>query len=309
MLRFIRDALLVAFAMGNKFDPGGVAAFSLIQPLKPSTRSVSMTGKLKRSTPTKLRSTRESSRSLEEESYTYKSGSALEYERNFRRARFAGIVAGVTLWTMAAILEASVATESAPYSTLLPLLPPAISLTVVGVRSISVRAPSPPLGLGDGVEVREAKGKGVGLFATRPLKKGTYLFDYLGEVLTEVELHRRYGESVTKSGVVVTDYTARLTGPLGVEEPIYMDARDPDLSNVARFMNHAPKGAPNWNVERCRQRWDLGAAWPFGSSGSPLAATKGRALRFFVTRDVQSGEELSWDYGTRYWVGRENEMI
>jgi SET domain-containing protein len=37
--------------------------------------------------------------------------------------------------------------------------------------------------------------------------------------------------------------------------------------------------------------------WPF------------RAVRFFAARDIAPGEELQWDYGEGYWVGREADVV
>jgi len=33
-----------------------------------------------------------------------------------------------------------------------------------------------------------------------------------------------------------------------------------------------------------------------------------RALRFYAERDIEAGEELSFNYGDDYWIGRENEL-
>ena len=33
-----------------------------------------------------------------------------------------------------------------------------------------------------------------------------------------------------------------------------------------------------------------------------------RRLRFFAARDLEVGEELTFDYGDDYWIGREDEL-
>ena len=226
---------------------------------------------------------------------------ALEHETQFRRTRFFGLVGGVSFLTAAYSVGATM--SSTMISRILPFLPAAVGLSVAGFRAIPVRVATPPLVLGYDLEVRSALGplaedKGLGLFALRPLSKGTYLFDYEGEVLSESQLHDRYDQG-SSTVLVVTDYVAKLTGPWGVEEPIFVDARDSALSNVARFMNHAPKDSPKCNVERRRQRWSFRSH----------TATKGRAIRFFLSKDVEAGEELSWDYGDRFWIGREDAIL
>lgn len=217
--------------------------------------------------------------------------SALENERFFRRTRFKSLVGGVSLLTVAYSVGAAL--SSSPASPLRLLLPAGIALSVAGLRAMPVLVRTPPLALGDNLEFRSALGpfgvdKGLGLFALCPLTKGTYLFDFEGEVLSEKELHDRYDQG--GAVLVTTDYVSKLTGPWGVEDPIYVDARDPTRSNLARYMNHAPRGSPSCNVEHRRQRWSLGQP----------TATKGRAIRFFLSRDVEEGEELSCDYGDRY---------
>ena len=49
-------------------------------------------------------------------------------------------------------------------------------------------AMTPPLELGVDVEVRPSEGMGDGLFCKRAISKGEYLFDYLGEQLTEQQV-------------------------------------------------------------------------------------------------------------------------
>ena len=33
-----------------------------------------------------------------------------------------------------------------------------------------------------------------------------------------------------------------------------------------------------------------------------------RTLRFYAARDISAGDELSFDYGDDYWIGREDEL-
>jgi len=222
------------------------------------------------------------------ESYTQTS--ALENERRFRRTRLLGLIGGVSLLT--ACYSFGAALSPSPASTVRLFLPSLIAIAFAAIRAVPVRVKTPPLGLSDGLEVCSALGpsgedKGLGLFALRPMTKGTYLFDFEGEVISERELHRRYDEKSTF--LVIPDYVSKLTGPWGVEEPIFVDASDPEQSNLARYMNDAPKGSIGCNTMQRRQRWCFG----------PQSATKGRAICYFLSRDVAKAEELSCDYNDR----------
>jgi len=216
--------------------------------------------------------------------------SALENERRFRRTRLLGLFSGVSLLT--ACYSFGAALNPSPLSTVRLFLPSLIAVAFAVIRAMPVRVKTRPLGLSDGLEVCSALGpsgedKGLGLFALRPMTKGTYLFDFEGEVLSEEDLYRRYDENSTF--LVIPDYVSKLTGPWGIEEPIFIDASDPEKSNLARYMNDAPKDSIDCSTISRRQRWSFG----------PPSATKGRAIRYFLSRDVAKGEELSCDYNDR----------
>ena len=74
-------------------------------------------------------------------------------------------------------------------------------------------------------------------------------------------------------------------------DPLYVDAANSALSNVARYMNHAQRGSAANNVRSVVQ------AWPF------------RAKRLFAARDITAGEELQFDYGRDYWSGIGEEKL
>ena len=188
----------------------------------------------------------------------------------FREARFLGLNAGGAL-----IIGAGVVAHE-PAIAITPLL---ASAALVASRSLHVPTPNPPLTLDSDLIVRPVPGKGMGLFAARLIPKGTFCFDYLGERLTEEELELRYPDGEAA-------YVLELNGPLGLA-PTFVDARDESLSNVARWANHAPDP----NMERRTQRWPE------------------RVVRLFARRDIEVGEELCWNYGNDYWLGREDQMV
>lgn len=119
--------------------------------------------------------------------------------------------------------------------------------------------------------------RGRGLFAAAPIEAGRFLFDYEGEILSEAQFQQRYPKGIE------TDYSVRLE--LADVASAYLDAADPLLSNVARYMNH-DGASPNCVM------WTITHPVP-------------RCL-LFTQIDVAAGEELVWDYGAEYWAGRED---
>ena len=120
---------------------------------------------------------------------------------------------------------------------------------------------------------------GMGLFAGTNIAKSTYLFDYEGEILTEDEYFDKYPNG---DGRYVAQVNTGIWSLLGIAEPLYIDAMDPKLSNLARFMNSSGNNA---NVYWKKQA--------FG--------TQAGTMHFYTIRDIQKGEELLFDYGDNYW--------
>jgi len=188
-----------------------------------------------------------------------------------------GLATGATLAASGVTLEAIITQEPAFVT-----VPALLTLALACVRaSPSPTFGAPELRLDEDVEARPSVLGGLGLFAVRPLRRGTFLMDYLGESLTEAEFTERYAEGG------VADYGLELDGIAPWDAPVFVDARDPAKSNPARYMNHASDD--NCNVRKVKQRL------PF------------RALRLYAARDIQAGDELLWDYGPDYWRGREDK--
>ena len=123
-------------------------------------------------------------------------------------------------------------------------------------------------------------GRGLGLFVGRDaIPAGTYLCDYLGEIIGEREFARRYrsADAEYAVGIKLSD------GSSG-----YIDAASPELSNLARYANHESV-APNL------------VAWTLFEPGPRLL--------LFTSKDVDAGIELVWDYGEAYWRGSEDELV
>jgi hypothetical protein len=130
----------------------------------------------------------------------------------------------------------------------------------------------------DAFFVDDSGPKGQGLFATCHVRKGTFLFDYTGELLSELEYNARYPTRVS-------DYTAALREPdPGIMH--FVDGRDERAGHPSRWMNHDGK-QPN-----------VGRRSFFPRDGSPPR------ILMYALRDLRPGDELQWDYGDGYWKAR-----
>ncbi|CAN0069334.1 unnamed protein product [Pylaiella littoralis] len=148
------------------------------------------------------------------------------------------------------------------------------------------------------VEVKPVGVKGMGLFSTRRIAKGVVVGFYSGETLTTEQLDDRY------PNFEGSDYVMQL-GP-----DRYLDARDPEKSSIARYANHS--GHPNLVVELrpvgdCDNDATGGAdaAVITGVAVAGVPAKEGVALT--TLRDVEEGEELTFDYGEEYFDGDDDE--
>jgi len=145
-------------------------------------------------------------------------------------------------------------------------------------------------GADHGVYIAESPGKGMGVFAMRPIAARVAVGDYTGELISVAQHEARYGSGegwtdedeawlasrrerdVNTSG----DYV------VGVTDELLIDAEDQDCSSWCRFINH--DAAPNLALK----------VLPKGLTGKPRV--------WFVTlRPVSAGDELCFDYGPGYW--------
>ncbi|KAK6164397.1 hypothetical protein DH2020_001261 [Rehmannia glutinosa] len=125
-------------------------------------------------------------------------------------------------------------------------------------------------------------GKGWGLRTLEDLPKGTFVCEYVGEVLTNAELFERVsrtpkGEKHSYPVLLDADWCAE--GVLKDEEALCLDATY--YGNVARFINH-----------RC---YDSNLVEIPVEVETPDHHYY--HLAFFTTRKVKAMEELTWDYG------------
>ena len=116
-------------------------------------------------------------------------------------------------------------------------------------------------------EVRRSRVHGHGAFATRKIRKGTRIIEYLGERISHREADRRYSEKLTDA-----DHTFLFI----VDRGVVIDAGV--NGNDARFINH-------------------------GCDPNCESAITGRRVFVEAIRTIQPGEELTYDYQ----IGRDRD--
>uniref|UniRef100_A0A1D1Y0M4 Histone-lysine N-methyltransferase SUVR4 n=1 Tax=Anthurium amnicola TaxID=1678845 RepID=A0A1D1Y0M4_9ARAE len=126
------------------------------------------------------------------------------------------------------------------------------------------------------------EGKGWGLRVLDDLPKGTFICEYVGEVLTNMEL---YDRTIKSTGNTKHTYPVLLDadwgseGVLKDEEALCLDATF--YGNVARFINH-----------RCGDANLVEVPVEVETPDHHYYH-----LAFFTTRKIEACEELTWDYG------------
>ncbi|XP_015608564.1 histone-lysine N-methyltransferase EHMT2 isoform X2 [Cephus cinctus] len=126
-------------------------------------------------------------------------------------------------------------------------------------------------GLTQRFQLFRTSGKGWGLRTLRHIPKGTYVCEYIGEIISDSEADHREDDS----------YLFDLDNRDG--ETYCIDARR--YGNLARFINHSC--APNLLPVRVFvEHQDL--HFP--------------RIAFFANRDIEADEELGFDYGEKFWI-------
>lgn len=124
--------------------------------------------------------------------------------------------------------------------------------------------------------------KGKGLFTSSFVPRGTYLFDYTGDLLDEEQYHHKYPSRVS-------DYCAALRNPAtGVMH--FVDGVDERKGSPSRWMNHADDKP---NVGR--------------RSFFPKDGTSPRILMYAI-KDLEPGDELMWNYGDGFWAAHAGKV-
>lgn len=115
-----------------------------------------------------------------------------------------------------------------------------------------------------GVERFMTKQKGWGVQTKLPIKKGTYILEYVGEVVTEREFKERMATLYTSD---IHHYCLHLDGGLVIDGH--------RMGSDCRFVNHSC--APNCEM----QKWSVNGL---------------SRMALFAMQDIEPGEELTYDY-------------
>jgi SET domain-containing protein len=103
---------------------------------------------------------------------------------------------------------------------------------------------------------------GLGLFATRIIKRNGYIATYRGPILDVEEAEKRERQGAK--------YMFELTKKLTID------------------------GSPRWNVARYMNH----SCWP---NAKPMIDTRDKKITFVALRDILPGEEITYNYGKEYY--------
>ena len=133
-----------------------------------------------------------------------------------------------------------------------------------------------PLLLEQPIDVRPTTWKGLGAFALTAIPIGTPVCTYQGDRLTRAELEERYGSRLDQCEYL-----------FDLGNGAYIDASN--SGHASRYINHDEHG----NLVPSLSRTD--------SSAVGVGTDR---IDFYATRQIEPGEELTFDYGLGYWAAR-----
>lgn len=139
-----------------------------------------------------------------------------------------------------------------------------------------------PLVLGRDVAVRPSRGRGLGIFALRPIPANTFIERYDGEMGRVADQ-----KAAGSSGKYNFGLEYNFDDP---ELSWAVDAEKPSRSGYARYINHSVGRRNCRSVYTDLPRWLIPTPLP-----SPYA------VWIESKRDIAAGEELFYDYGQPYW--------
>mmetsp|Transcript_12268 Transcript_12268/g.33732 ORF Transcript_12268/g.33732 Transcript_12268/m.33732 type:complete len:205 (-) Transcript_12268:152-766(-) len=126
--------------------------------------------------------------------------------------------------------------------------------------------------------------KGFGVFATTTIAQHAFLGFYPGNRITS----REKLDEMVASGATNMDYVIGVDGGQTFLDGYEWSKTRDQFCPV--FLNHADGDEQN-------------------TQANCLRLLEDGEVAFFTARQIQAGEELCFDYGSNYWVGREQQKI
>lgn len=121
------------------------------------------------------------------------------------------------------------------------------------------------------IKVRNTGSKGLGLFSRHVIAEGAFIAEYWGDIINRETKNKRV--QLLKDNNIRAAYFARLGGGL------YVDATD--SACVTKRCNHSC--SPNCKLYRVKV---------YGANGGFV-----RMIGLYALREIEKGEELTYDYG------------
>ena len=125
-----------------------------------------------------------------------------------------------------------------------------------------------------GIDIRPSTGCGLGAFASETVAAGCWICSYQGEVLTLLQVAQKYSAASP-------EYLFELSPTR------FFDGND--TTHCSRYINHNEDGNLRFEISN--------------SGGDAAGVVCEYSVDFYANRDIQSGIELTYDYGEAYWMG------
>jgi SET domain-containing protein len=122
---------------------------------------------------------------------------------------------------------------------------------------------------------------GLGIFANAKIIKGTFLGNYMGEIIDDAKN-------------ILSEYIFNSKNRI---KSFSIDGTNIETSNYTRFINCSSANEPE-NLIAVRHRDATGGSVFVAQSGKQLDIDG--YIFFFAARDIEAGEELLFNYGVKY---------
>ena len=153
-------------------------------------------------------------------------------------------------------------------------------------QSININVVDVPKYIPEFVEIKYSKipNAGLGIFARTKIKAGTFLGNYMGEIIED------------EKQIPVTDYLYRSNR---YNKEFWMDAIDMEKSNYTRFLNCCSSSQVGTENVYTIRYTDETKPSVFTTSNGKQIDIQGYIF-MYAARDIEEGEELMYNYGEKY---------